>query len=66
VENIIGKLKQRFKVLENIKQDVSRVPRLIMSCLVLFNIFKSLNIVDISDLFEGTSALDDDNPAMDS
>jgi hypothetical protein len=61
VENIIGKLKNRFKVLECMKLDVGRVPRLIMSCVVLFNIYKSLNIVNIDDLFDGTCASDDND-----
>ena len=59
VENVIGKVKRRFKVLEEIKQSLRKVPKLILGCCVLYNVYLTLDMVDVSDLFEGLDDLDD-------
>lgn len=53
VENVIGKLKRRFKVLGTLSMDVEKVPKVIYACAVLYNIYLSLQLIDLDDLFEG-------------
>jgi hypothetical protein len=59
VENVIGKMKRRFKVLGNLSMDVEKVPKVIFACGVLYNIYLSLDLFDLDDLFEGQATVDD-------
>ncbi len=61
VENILGKLKNRFKVLDTIKHSLVNMPETVLAYTVLFNIYKTFDCIDTSDLFDGISMLDDAN-----
>lgn len=61
VENVIGRLKRRFGILNNLSNRVDNTPRFILAAGVLYNVYHSLNLIDLDDLFEGYGLGDDED-----